>query len=883
LRAVLAAALVLAVAPGALALEVSIVRTRLVPGESQEAVVSGLGRGVWFGAAWLDPTGRVRDAWSLRVGRRGVGRVRFRTRGAIPGTHRVVVWLPAAEGRAEARFEILPGEAPAYLTVVDAPGLERGRSEAVAHSIGARAVATSGPLGPTAPLGWMVRALEGGPSLLDLDEADVRARRTAYARSPADALLARPVCLRDRAWLIHVWKWAGPRAESAARARPWLWSLGRDVSLADDDGGLDFCRSPRCARAFIAELHRRHDDIASLNKRWGSTFRGWMDVRAATVNETVNALQGPGGDLSRAGPKLASWSDQREFMDLTWIGILRDSRELIRSVARRAPVGLGGVDFPGIFTGADPTRLLRELDWVDVRARPLDLALARSFASKRCRLLTRLGPDDSADVLIRGLANGHCGAVLLPGKAPERPNSEAPRTPGDGPLALGAWKKMPEILKAIEGGLGELFARSIWEPDPIVVLYSRESLRVEWAMRAAAGEPSRPGAALAAWAGIMSDIGLAARFVETSDLARVLKGYPRVRALVLPRAYVLGRHELAAINRFAVTGGLVVADASAGVFDENFRPRLAPEVESVFGISREAGVGSSAGKPDGELVFAGMHLPGAYIDGVDKSVIDLAEPNVRAVAAYVHARRGSAVGLLTNPYGRGRGVYLNLGLEGYPEERLSARGASMRRLVRNVLELGRVGPRVGVVVEGADLEGCERVVRRIEEMEIITLCRDAGFGGGKVAAELVFARPALCFDVLTGVLIGRGARVRVKLGTGSRVFARLPYDVEGITLKVSEREGVLRYHGIVETPIDLAGTHVIRRALLDSRGRPVPGGEATFIADRGVFKGSIQLAENEPPGDYRLVFRDVASGVEAELTITRSARPMAAEFPLSDK
>ena len=136
---------------------------------------------------------------------------------------------------------------------------------------------------------------------------------------------------------------------------------------------------------------------------------------------------------------------------------------------------------------------------------------------------------------------------------------------------------------------------------------------------------------------------------------------------------------------------------------------------------------------------------------------------------------------------------------------------------------------------------------------------------------------------MTGVLIGRDTHVRVKLGAGPHVFARLPYDVEGITLRVSEREGVVRYRGIVETPIDLAGTHVIRRELLDAEGRPVPGGGETIIADRGVFRGSVTFAENEPGGDYRLVFRDVASGVEAELAITRSDPPLATEFPLSDK
>ena len=136
---------------------------------------------------------------------------------------------------------------------------------------------------------------------------------------------------------------------------------------------------------------------------------------------------------------------------------------------------------------------------------------------------------------------------------------------------------------------------------------------------------------------------------------------------------------------------------------------------------------------------------------------------------------------------------------------------------------------------------------------------------------------------MTGVLMGEGDRVRLKLRPGPRVLARLPYDVERISIRASRREGAVRYRGIVETPTDLAGTHVIRRELRDAAGRLVPGGSATIVADRGVFKGSVTLAENEPEGEYRLVFRDVASGVEAELAITRSWSPMGAEFPIGDE
>ncbi|GAH65098.1 unnamed protein product, partial [marine sediment metagenome] len=201
--------------------------------------------------------------------------------------------------------------------------------------------------------------------------------------------------------------------------------------------------------------------------------------------------------------------------------------------------------------------------------------------------------------------------------------------------------------------------------------------------------------------------------------------------------------------------------------------------------------------------------------------------------------------------------------------RRSSEGKGLRRLVRNVLELGQVRPRVEVVSRGEPIDGCERNYSRLEEMEIVTLWRDGAFGEGPVDAELVFDGRGYCYDALDGVLLGGNRRVRVRLGAGPHVFARLPYDVKGIAIKASTRGGEIRYRATVETSTRLAGTHVLHRELVDARGRPVPGGSADLLAGRGVAKGSIALAENEPPGEYSLVLRDAATGVVTEMLITK--------------
>jgi hypothetical protein len=952
----LALQVALALSTSAPAIDVTLATERVGPGAMQTAVVSGLDPGDWFGAAWVDPTGRVRGSWDARAGRRGEKTVTFRTREALAGTHRFVAWSSYGEKEVstDKQFEVLPGGPPPYLLAID-PGRSRPAPPGPDNTPGNRApgrpsadlpaghpvaLVSSGPRTPDASLGWVVRILKRGPPFLRLDEQRLRERRSAYEESRAEELLERPACLHEPSSLVSLWRWAGPRAEEAARARPWLWSMGRNVRLADEDGRLDFCRSKQSTREFVRVLSGRHADLESLNRRWGTAFARWEDVRAPATRELLEKLRNDLGRSGRSGapeegPRgsgalrwispasrgmLAAWSDHRSFLDGTWCEQVSCVRDLLRSTDERASAGLEGVSLPGVFTGSDPARLLGSVDWVELPDRRLDVALARSFAAKGSRILTRLEGADPASGLLRGLVNGHTGAILHAGGLPETADADAEARP---PVPL------ERVLETVSGGLGALLARTRWEHDPVVVLYSHRSVQIEWALTAAVARSARAapdapatgrietqaGRALGAWAALLSDVGIAARFISSKELAGGALPRLRARVLILPRAYLISGKELTEITRFARRGGLVVADACAGLLDERFRTGPEYEIDDLFGIVREplGPTERQTGEPPrtaagDRITLTGTAPAGSYVDGVDVSCLRLAEPDVRARSghALVH-RADGAVGLVANSCGRGSGVFLNLAIETYaavspaqlgaglpvgranapgadsPAGRAGARrsseGAGLRRLVRNVLELGQVRPRVEVVSRGVPVAGYERSYRGLEEMEIVALWRDRASGAGPVDAELVFDGRGHCYDVLDGVKLGDNRRVRVRLRAGPHVFARLPYEVEGIAVKASMHRGEVRYRATVETPTGLAGTHVLHRELV----RPIPGGSADLLAYRGVVKGSVTLAENEPAGKYALVFRDAATGVVTEMLITKDDSPLGGRFPLERK
>ncbi|MHC4198450.1 MAG: hypothetical protein ACYSU0_00465 [Planctomycetota bacterium] len=925
----LALQVALALSTAAPAIDVTLAIERIEPGAMQTAVVSGLDPGDWFGAAWVDPTGRVRGSWDARAGRRGEKTVAFRTREALAGTHRFVAWsgYGEAEVSTEKQFEILPGGPPPYLLVLEPGGVGPGRPLPDLSAEHGVALVSSGPRTPDASLGWVVRILDAGPSFLRLDEQRLRERRSAYEESRAEELLERPACLHEPSSLVSLWRWAGLRAEEAARARPWLWSMGRNVRLADEDGRLDFCRSKRATQEFVRVLRERHAGLDSLNRRWGTDFERWGNVRAPTTRELLEKLRSDLGKSGRSGASekgprgagalrgispasrgmLAAWSDHRSLLDGTWCEQTSFVRDLLRSADERALAGLEGVSLPGVFTGSDAARLLRAVDWVELPARRLDMALARSFAARNSRILTRLEGADPASGLLRGLVNGHTGAILPADGHPETADADAEE---------GQAVRLARALGLVGGGLGALLARTRWAHDPVVVLYSHRSVQIEWALtaavvgsaRAVPDAPaarkieSRAGRALGAWAALLSDVGIVARFISSKELAGGALPRLRARVLILPRAYLISGKELAEITRFARRGGLVVADACAGLLDESFRPGPEYEIDDLFGIVRAplGPTGQQTAEPPrkaagDKITLTGPGLAGSYVDGVDVSCLRLAEPDVRARSghALVHRADGAA-GLVANSCGRGSGVFLNVAIEAYAAAsaappagrargRRSSEGAGLRRLVRNVLELGQVRPRVEVVSRGEPVDGYERSYRGLEEMEIVALWRDRAFGAGPVDAELVFDGPGYCYDALDGVKLGGNRRIRVRLGTGPYVFARLPYEVEGIAVKASMRRGEIRYRATVETPTGLAGTHVLHRELVDPRGRYLPGASADIIAQRGVAKGSIALAANEPPGKYSLVLRDAATGVVTEMLITQDDSPLGGRFPLGGK
>lgn len=128
------------------------------------------------------------------------------------------------------------------------------------------------------------------------------------------------------------------------------------------------------------------------------------------------------------------------------------------------------------------------------------------------------------------------------------------------------------------------------------------------------------------------------------------------------------------------------------------------------------------------------------------------------------------------------------------------------------------------------------------------------------------------YDVRRGRYLGAGDGFSSSLERGSTTLvARLPYAVSGLQIEGPDSEKVgeaaafsLRVQARGAAP----GRHVIHCDVRGPDGALRPHYAGNLIAPAGEATFTIPLALNDPPGQWRLACRDVATGTRAARRFT---------------
>jgi hypothetical protein len=448
------------------------------------------------------------------------------------------------------------------------------------------------------------RYLPGEPVNARFVEAQQRWRRdptdpTAFFRMPS---------LSDPVWMERIRARLRETVLAHRPGQPLFYDLGDETGIADLTAAWDFDRAPASLAAMRVWLAGRYPSLAALNAQWGTGFARWDDVVPMTTGEAVDA----------AGGNPSSWSDFKAWMDAAFAAAIRAGTDAVHAADPAALAGIEGAQRPGP-GGYDYTRLAASVDVMEIYPDDDNLDIVHDINPDLAILTTGFPQGATASRAIwSALLRGSRGLVIW-----DDAHDLVLADGGVGPRGRGA----APLFAELRGPAAAALLASTPRHDPVAILYSPESDRIQWLLdrRAGIGGPG------AAWPERDADIEnqqtivRAARTAMTSALrhrglqprwvtpAQVARGdLPAgTRVLLLPQTIALGDATIAAIRRFIGAGGTIIADGPPGQFDEHGRPR------SVRPFGASLGATPPAKKWVETLIAAGIAPVVSLPEGVD--------------------------------------------------------------------------------------------------------------------------------------------------------------------------------------------------------------------------------------------------------------------------
>ncbi|MBI3828744.1 MAG: beta-galactosidase trimerization domain-containing protein [Planctomycetes bacterium] len=693
---------------------------------------------------------------------------------------------------------------------------------------------------------------------------------------------------------------------------PLFYSLASEPSVTRLAAAFDFDFHPEAMDEFRRWLERdAYGTLSALNEYWGTSFKSFAEAVPMTTPEARMRLKDGVNNY-------APWVDFRAFQDLQFARTLREGAAVIRREDPKARVGITGAMGPFAFGGWDWTRLADALDVVEAYDIGGARALWRDLAPGKPALAMLPLPADPADLQetrralwTLALDGGPRGALLW---------DEAPG-PDGGRILLDADGKptaaanvLAPALRELAGPLGMLTAKLRRNRGGVAILYSPASIRVNWLFEAdqlhgdeglkawgadtsAERRESLQLRLRESWCKLLADLGLPWRFVSSAQLENGELADPNagLKAVVLPRACALSDKEAEALKAFAAAGGLVVADAFCGRFDEHGRERKKPALDELFGVN----TAHEPFAPEPERLLEGIrdrtaqgqegilapndagNLPPPYSD----KPLWNGEPPAR------RCEYREAPVLVRKAAGKGAAVYLNLCLDDYLRWRLhpEAPRASVTRGLLDRLAFAPLRAELPVDLSASTLplgteligytlgEGPKAVrvlaLRRNFQARLHELGKEGDSNEALDHAEpfkLVLREKCwvanLCSDkpgAQTGVLEGTLDPVSPSLYALRKQNSPVPTAVAPVDVKPGDRLAVQ----ILPGPGADQGPRVYGLRVLGPDGAErIPYGGMCLAPD-GKWNAAVPLAYNDPPGTWTFIVRDASTGLESKLAV----------------
>jgi len=686
-------------------------------------------------------------------------------------------------------------------------------------------------------------------------------------RQPGD--LVRDPCLTNPQYREEV------RAQLTQVAQAGLKYGTSDFTLGDENhfvaGNWDLCFSDTCVADFRRWAQQEYGHLEKLNAEWGSHYQSWDEVRPATLEEC------------RKTGNFVPWVDHRRHMESVWAGIHAFSREVIQQVVPQARVGYEGSDTEvGSFHANDYWKLAQAMNLNNIYYRDFLSLAVHDFAPPGM-------------LLGGGWYGGYAGCRNEPFMRwfPWRTLFKGANSfwvwqgYGDAGSVMAFDLSLYPFFQAgceevgeIKAGVGKLLITAQRQHDGIALLWSASSVHV------GTYTPGFPDmdSTLESLVRLLHDVGLECRIVSYAQLAAGQVTPEEFKVLLLPCAQALSEAEVEHIRKFAAAGGTVLADLRPGVADEHGKPYPQGPLDELFGIAQAP----QFQRGEGPLDFRGA----AETAGVPLRLENLiCDASLRVQGGKALARIGDVPVLIVHRAGQGRTLLLNFSLSGYlslprPADVAFAgwaEGTPYRRFWQGLLQAAGIVAPVRVEPPAPQVE----VSRfRSGQAEYVGLIQGLPWDPLRYTnreveppqprpVTLQFGRQAHLYDVRAGRYLGSTQSLKTSLTAGiAKLYALLPYRVDRVSLTAAGQAvpaGKLTYRIAVRAGAPL-GPHVVRVTVFGPEGKERKYYARNLLAPGGRATGDLVFALDDPAGTWKIVAKDVATGVSGRALVKLGRR-----------
>jgi hypothetical protein len=385
------------------------------------------------------------------------------------------------------------------------------------------------------------------------------------------------------------------------------------------------------------------------------------------------------------------------------------------------------------------------------------------------------------------------------------------------------------------------------------------------------------------WVRTIKDLGLQFEFVSSEQVEQGSLASGNYKVLILPLSVALSPAEVKNIESFIQAGGVVIADAGAGLMDQHCAWQQNGPMNELFGVTAPTPDKRAFKPADGQLEITeeGAHWG---LGAKAMSGFLAVEPYIRATTGTTLIKVGDTDAVIRRRIGKGWAIYLNTLFDKYPKLRAQKfGGGNYRALVNRLLDYAGVQPNVQLLTPAGNWLTQAQVARyRFGDAEILTVVKDnVGVEGivgedgvttyndatlGQIAKqEIIIKLPNKFYvtDVRSGQKLGYTDTVHSSLIVGDAAVLSLSPVENKLTISapITSSRGE---HVAFALTSSVIGPRLVRCHVFAPNGSMLTAYARNLLMDKTSAAFVLPSALNDPAGAYTIRVTDIVSGATAE-------------------